>query len=74
MYAGTRKDMRVPAKIRVSVACRVPADNQIPAESRVPDKIRVPEIFRVNTRKNPKPASLLPEPTRNPTFLPETHH
>ena len=68
MYAGTRKDMRVPAKIRVPVACRVPADNQIPAES------RVPEIFRVNTRKNPKPASLLPEPTRNPTFVPETHH
>ena len=40
----------------------------------LPAEMRVPEVMRVKTRKNPKPAPLLPATTRNPTLVPETHH
>ena len=46
----------------------------LPAELRVPEAMRVPEVMRVKTRKNPKPAPLLPATTRYPTLVPETHH
>ena len=40
----------------------------------LPAEMRVPEVMRVKTRKNPKPAPLLPATTRYPTLVPETHH
>ena len=55
--------------------CGLPAKNAgYPQRFGLPAEMRVPEVMRVKTRKNPKPAPLLPATTRNPTLVPETHH
>ena len=55
--------------------CGLPAKNAgYPQRFGLPAEMRVPEVMRVKTRKNPKPAPLLPTTTQNPTLVPETHH
>ena len=59
--------------------CGLPAKNAgypqrcgYPQRFGLPAEMRVPEVMRVKTRKNPKPAPLLPATIRNPTSVPKT--
>ena len=60
--------------------CGLPAEMRVPAEIRVTRRDAGTRSHagknpqKSETRKNPKPAPLLPATTRNPTLVPETHH